>query len=84
MKIIDELKRDETVKRYIELRKIITSNSTYLSSLKNELSLNNAKIDNLALNNLINEYLELKTMVKNDLEMICNIINDELNVNFLL
>ena len=82
-KIALELKKDSTVKRYIELRKIILSNEEYIKLSKTDLSLNKANISNLSLENLINEYQELEIMIKNDLSMISNIINEAININFL-
>ena len=82
-KIALELKNDSNVKRYIELRKIITSNEDYIKLSKTDLSLNKANIDNLSLENIINEYQELEIIIKNDLSMISNIINEAINVNFL-
>jgi len=82
-KIALELKNDSNVKRYIELRKIITSNEEYIKLSKTDLSLNKANIDNLSLENIINEYQELEIIIKNDLSMISNIINEAINVNFL-
>ena len=82
-KIIDELKKDEVVKRYIYLRNIIESNNKYLSILKSDLSLNEAKTSNSYDESIVYEYLECEKMVKNDIEMICGIINTGLNINFL-
>jgi len=78
-----ELKNAKEVKRYIELRRIITSNSKYLRLSKTELSLNEAKIENLSLYEMINEYKELEKMIKEDLEMIGSIINEAIDINFL-
>ena len=82
-KIVEVLKQDATVKRYIELRRIIESNDSYIELAKTDLSLNKAKIDNFYLENVINEYQELEKTVKNDLSMISNIINEAININFL-
>ncbi|MBP5445856.1 MAG: hypothetical protein J6Y28_06770 [Acholeplasmatales bacterium] len=82
-KIASILSNDEIVRRYIELRRIITSNDEYMALLKSELSLNNANIESFEAVNIINEYLELEKIIKNDLDMISNIINDGINVNFL-
>ena len=82
-KIVDALKRDAIVKRYIELRKFILSNDSYTELAKTDLSLNKAKIDNFYLENIINEYQELEKVVQNDLSMISNIINEAININFL-
>ena len=82
-KIVEVLKQDATVKRYIELRRIIESNDSYIELAKTDLSLNKAKIDNFYLENVINEYQELEKAVKNDLSMISNIINEAININFL-
>ena len=82
-KIALELKNSKEVKRYIELRKIITSNSDYLKLSKAELSLNEAKIENISVYEVINEYKELEKMIKDDLEMIGSIINEAIDINFL-
>ena len=82
-KIALELKNDSVVKRYIELRKIITSNSEYIKLSKTDLSLSKANISNLSLENVINEYQELEIMIKNDLSLISSIINEAININFL-
>ena len=82
-KIALALKNDDIVKRYIELRKIIMSNDSYIELAKTDLSLNKAKIDNFYLENVINEYQELEKAVQNDLSMISNIINEAININFL-
>ena len=82
-KIALELKNTKEVKRYIELRRIITSNSEYLRLSKNELSLNEAKTENLLAIELINEYKELEKLIKDDLEMIGTIINGAIDINFL-
>ena len=82
-KLIDEIKNDTVVKRYIYLRNVIESNSKYLDLLKSDLSLNGAKTSNSYDESIINEYLECEKMVKNDIEMICGIINTGLNINFL-
>ena len=81
--LIDELKRDETVKRYIYLRTIIESNEEYLSVLKSKLSLNEAKKSNYYIEDVIDEYIEIEKMVKNDLEMVASIISSNININFL-
>ena len=81
-KIALELKKDDNVKRYIELRKIILSNSEYIKLSKTDLSLNKANISNFSLINVINEYQELEIMIKNDLSMISSIINDAIDINF--
>jgi hypothetical protein len=82
-KLVDALKEDETVKRYIYLRSVLMSNDEYKELLKSKLSLNDANIASFDIENLINEYSEVEKDVKNDLEMIGNIINDEININFL-
>lgn len=82
-KIVLTLLEDKTVKRYIELRKIIESNDEYINLAKTDLSLNKAKIDNFYIENVINEYQELKKLLQNDLQMISNIINEAININFL-
>ena len=81
--IINALKADETVKKYIELRTKIMENDEYMAILKSDLSLNKAKIDNSPMEMVINEYIELEKMVRSDLEMISIIINNEININFL-
>ena len=83
-KLVSAIKADETVKYYLYLRSIIESNKEYSDILKSDLSLNKAKISNSSIENVINEYIEVEKMVKNDLEMICNIINSELDINFLV
>ena len=83
-KLVCAIKADETVKYYLYLRSIIESNKEYSDILKSDLSLNKAKISNSSIENVINEYIEVEKMVKNDLEMICNIINSELDINFLV
>ena len=82
-KIVELLKEDVTVKRYIELRNIILANEELKALLKSDLSLNKAKISSLDGADIIFEYNELEKMVKNDLEMISTIINGEININFL-
>lgn len=82
-KIVLTLLKDKTVKRYIELRKIIESNDEYINLAKTDLSLNKAKIDNFYIENVINEYQELEKLLQNDLQMISNIINEAININFL-
>lgn len=82
-KIVELLKEDVTVKRYIELRNIILANEELKELLKSDLSLNKAKISSLDGADIIFEYNELEKMVKNDLEMISTIINGEININFL-
>lgn len=82
-KIVLTLLEDKTVKRYIELRKIIESNDEYINLAKTDLSLNKAKIDNFYIENVINEYQELEKLLQNDLQMISNIINEAININFL-
>ena len=82
-KLIDEIRKDETVKRYLYLRNIIESNDTYLELLKSDLSLNKAKTSNFYSYSVIEEYIEIEKMVKNDLEMIAEIINSNININFL-
>ena len=82
-KIVELLKEDVTVKRYIELRNIILANEELKALLKSDLSLNEAKISSLDGADIIFEYNELEKMVKNDLEMISTIINGEININFL-
>ena len=82
-KLIDELKNDTVVKRYIYLRNIIESNGKYLDILKSDLSLNKAKTSNSYDESIINEYLECEKMVKNDIDLISSIINTGLNINFL-
>ena len=82
-KLIDEIRKDETVKRYLYLRNIIESNDTYLELLKSDLSLNKAKTSNFYAYSVIEEYIEIEKMVKNDLEMIAEIINSNININFL-
>ena len=82
-KIVDVLNNDIVVKRYIELRKIILSNGEYENLAKTDLSLNKAKIDNFYIENVINEYQELEKLLQNDLQMISNIINEAININFL-
>ena len=74
--IINALKADETVKKYIELRTKIMENDEYMAILKSDLSLNKAKIDNSPMEMVINEYIELEKMVRSDLEMISIIINN--------
>lgn len=81
-RIAIELKNNDIVKRYIELRKIILSNDEYIKLSKTDLSLSEAKIDNFSLIEMIYEYQELEKLVKNDLSMISNIINEALNINF--
>ena len=82
-KIVELLKEDVTVKRYIELRNIILANEDLKALVKSDLSLNEAKIKSLDGIDIIIEYNELEKMVKNDLEMISTIINGEININFL-
>lgn len=82
-KLIDELRKDTVVKRYIYLRNIIESNDKYLKLLKSDLSLNEAKISNSYEESIVNEYLECEKMVKNDIDLISSIINTGLNINFL-
>ena len=82
-KIVEVLKEDSAVKRYIELRRLILSNDRYTELAKTDLSLNKAKIDNFCLENVINEYQELEKAIQNDLSMISNIINEAININFL-
>ena len=81
-RIAIELKNNDIVKRYIELRKIILSNDEYIKLSKTDLSLSEAKIDNFSLVEMIYEYQELEKLVKNDLSMISNIINEAININF--
>ncbi|MCR5308440.1 MAG: hypothetical protein K6E24_05550 [bacterium] len=81
-RIAIELKNNDIVKRYIELRKIILSNDEYIKLSKTDLSLSEAKIDNFPLIEMIYEYQELEKLVKNDLSMISNIINEAININF--
>ncbi len=81
-RIAIELKNNDIVKRYIELRKIILSNDEYIKLSKTDLSLSEAKIDNFSLIEMIYEYQELEKLVKNDLSMISNIINEAININF--
>ncbi|MCR5461886.1 MAG: hypothetical protein K6E87_02345 [bacterium] len=82
-KLIDELRKDTVVKRYIYLRNIIDSNDKYLKLLKSDLSLNEAKTSNSYEESIVNEYLECEKMVKNDIDLISSIINTGLNINFL-
>ena len=81
--LIEELRKDEVVKRYIYLRNIIESNETYMELLKSDLSLNKAKTSNFYAYSVIEEYIEIEKMVKNDLEMIAQIISSNININFL-
>lgn len=82
-KLVSVIENDSRVKRYIYLRNILLSNSDYSRLLNSDLSLNNANIESFALENLVNEYKELSFELRNDLEMIGNIINNELNIDFL-
>lgn len=82
-KLIEELKADPTVKRYLYLRSIIASNEEYMAIVKSDLSLNKAKISNFDGMDVINEYIEVEKMVKSDLDLISSIINTEININFL-
>ena len=82
-KLVSVIENDDRVKRYIYLRNILLSNSDYSRLLNSDLSLNNANIESFALENLVNEYKELSFELRNDLEMIGNIINNELNIDFL-
>lgn len=82
-KLVELLKEDATVKRYIELRNIILANEDLKALVKSDLSLNEAKIKSLDGADIILEYNELEKMIKNDLEMISTIINGEININFL-
>ena len=83
-KIVSLLKEDVTVKRYIELRNIILANEELSRLVKSDLSLNEAKIDSFDLKDIVLEYFEIEKMVKNDLEMISTIINEAININFLV
>ena len=83
-KIVSLLKEDVTVKRYIELRNIILANEELSRLVKSDLSLNEAKIDSFDLKDIVLEYFEIGKMVKNDLEMISTIINEAININFLV
>jgi hypothetical protein len=83
-KIVSLLKEDVTVKRYIELRNIILANEELSRLVKSDLSLNEAKIDSFDLKDIVLEYFEIEKIVKNDLEMISTIINEAININFLV
>ena len=81
--LVNLLKEDATVRRYIELRSIILANEDLSRIIKSELSLNEAKIKSFDMENIVLEYFEIEKMVINDLEMISAIINGEININFL-